>query len=154
MPIWDGIKTLQEVKANFPETPCFMLSMLEEKSVIEECMALGASGYLHKDSSKEEMRNAIMHGVQGKLFFSEEANKILAGKRNKSNTNSIELSEPLTERELEILEKICDGLTSEEIGEELFVSHRTVETHKKNLMEKFGVNSTGKTITLKNRLIN
>lgn len=155
MPVWDGLKTLREIKMNFPEIPCFMLSMLEEKSIIDECVSIGASGYLHKDSTKEEMQSAILAGKEGKLFFSEEANKILVGKRNKSANASVELTEPLTERELEILEKICDGLTSKEIGDELFVSHRTVETHKKNLMQKFNVNSTGKliAIALKSRIV-
>lgn len=155
MPEWDGIRTLKEIKANFPEIPCFMLSMLEERSVIEDCMQHQASGYLHKDSSKEELEEAILAGISGKTYFSEETNKIISGQRNRSSSLAIELTEPLTDRELEILEKICDGLTSKEIGDQLYVSHRTVETHKKNLMHKFNVNSTGKLIALalKNRIV-
>ncbi|CAG5076490.1 response regulator transcription factor [Parvicella tangerina] len=155
MPNWDGLKTLREIKTNFPEIPCIMLSMLEERSVIEECVVIGASGYLHKDSSKEELEEAIIKSLEGKVFFSEEANKILTGQRNRVSSSGIELTEPLTHRELEILEKICDGLTSKEIGEQLFVSHRTVEAHKKNLMQKFNVNTTGKLIALalKNRIV-
>ncbi len=155
MPEWDGIRTLKTIKESHPEIPCFMLSMLEERSVIEECVASGASGYLHKDSTKEELASAISTGINGGTYFSEEANKIRMGQRNKSQLTNVELLEPLTERELEILGKICDGLTSKEIGEQLFVSHRTVETHKKNLMQKFNVNTTGKliSIALKNRIV-
>lgn len=155
MPNWDGLRTLQEIKQNFPEIPCLMLSMLEEKSVVEECMKMKASGYLHKDSSSEEIEEAINAVLNGKTYFSQEAAKILSGQRNPSNQVNLELSEPLTDRELEILKEICDGLTSKEIGEKLFVSHRTVETHKKNLMQKFNVNTTGKLIALalKSRLV-
>lgn len=155
MPNWDGLRTLQEIKQNFPEIPCLMLSMLEEKSVVEECIKMKASGYLHKDSSSEEIEEAINAVLNGKTYFSQEAAKILSGQRNPSNQVNLELSEPLTDRELEILKEICDGLTSKEIGEKLFVSHRTVETHKKNLMQKFNVNTTGKLIALalKSRLV-
>src|SRR5690606_14531697 len=93
--------------------------------------------------------------LAGKTYFSQEANKILTGQRKPHNFNNVELSEPLTERELEILKEICDGLTSKEIGEKLFLSDRTIETHKKNIMQKFNVNSSEKliSVTLKSRLV-
>lgn len=155
MPIWDGLKTLQEIKNNFPEIPCIMLSMLEERSVIERCLELGASGYLHKDSTSIEIEEAIEICLSGKRYISNEAKKVLNGERNTTAQSGLDLTEPLTERELEVLEKLCDGKTSKEIEEELFVSHRTIETHKKNLMYKFNVNTTGKLIALafKNRIV-
>ncbi|MCB9195805.1 MAG: response regulator transcription factor [Flavobacteriales bacterium] len=155
MPVWDGMRTLKEIKTNYREVKVIMLSMLEEKSIIQECIELGASGYLHKDSSAKEIEQAITVALEDGTYFSQETNKILSGQRNSSSNTPLELTEPLTERELEILKEICDGLTSKEIGDKLFVSHRTVETHKKNLMQKFNVNTTGKLISLaiKNRLV-
>jgi DNA-binding NarL/FixJ family response regulator len=147
MPEWDGLTTLREIKNAYPETCVLMLSMLEERSIIEECFALGAKGYMHKDSKKEEFQEAIETLHQGGDFLSEEAKKVIEGKR-KSSIAQVELTEPLTQRELEILKLICDGFTSKEIGDQLFLSPRTVETHKTHLMQKFTVNSTGKLISL------
>lgn len=154
MPEWDGITTLKEIRANYPEIPVLMLSMVEERSIIEECLKIGALGYMHKDSDKNEFKSAIEAILKGEVFLSAEAKKIIEGIRM-SNSASIALSEPLTQRELEILKLICDGQTSKEIGESLFLSPRTVETHKTHLMQKFNVNSTGKliSIAIKSKLV-
>jgi DNA-binding NarL/FixJ family response regulator len=154
MPEWDGITTLKEIRTNYPEMPVLMLSMVEERSIIEECFKIGALGYMHKDSDKNEFNEAIKTILSGKLFLSAEAKKIVEGIRF-SGSASIELTEPLTQRELEILKLICDGNTSKEIGELLFLSPRTVETHKTHLMHKFNVNSTGKliSIAIKSKLV-
>jgi len=154
MPEWDGITTLKEIRANYPEIPVLMLSMVEERSIIEECLRIGALGYMHKDSDKTEFKAAIDSLLKGEVFLSNEAKKIVEGIRF-SGSASIELTEPLTQRELEILKLICDGNTSKEIGELLFLSPRTVETHKTHLMHKFNVNSTGKliSIAIKSKLV-
>ena len=155
MPEWDGIHTLEQLKSNYSNIPCLMLSMLDEKSVIEECIKKGASAYLHKDSKASELKEALETVCQGNIYFSQEALKVLSGKRKSMAPDDFELLEPITERELEILGHLCDGLTSKEIGLKLFVSHRTVETHKNNLMQKFAVKTTGKLISLaiKNKII-
>jgi DNA-binding NarL/FixJ family response regulator len=147
MPEWDGLTTLREIMQAYPETCVLMLSMLEERSIIEECISMGAKGYMHKDSKKEEFELALYILLHGGTFLSEEAKKVMEGKRMASVAN-VELIEPLTQRELEILKLICDGCTSKEIGEQLFLSPRTVETHKTHLMQKFNVHSTGKLISL------
>lgn len=147
MPEWDGITTLKEIRLNYPDVPVLMLSMVEERSIIEECLKIGAKGYMHKDSDKEEFNTALETISNNGVFLSAEAQKIIDGIRV-SATHTLELLEPLTSRELEILILICDGQTSKEIGEVLFLSPRTVETHKTHLMHKFNVNSTGKLISL------
>jgi DNA-binding NarL/FixJ family response regulator len=154
MPEWDGITTLKEIRKNYPEIPVLMLSMVEERSIIEECLKIGAKGYMHKDSDKNEFKAAIDSILRGEVFLSSEAQKIIEGIRISSNA-ALELTEPLTQRELEILKLICDGQTSKEIGESLFLSPRTVETHKTHLMQKFNVNSTGKliSIAIKSKLV-
>ncbi len=154
MPEWDGITTLKEIRKNYPEIPVLMLSMVEERSIIEECLKIGAKGYMHKDSDKYEFKAAIDAILRGEVFLSSEAQKIIEGIRISSNA-ALELTEPLTQRELEILKLICDGQTSKEIGESLFLSPRTVETHKTHLMQKFNVNSTGKliSIAIKSKLV-
>lgn len=154
MPVWGGTQTLLELKKTWPLVPVLILSMLNEKVVIEDCIEKGASAYLNKDCSYEEICEALKTVANGELYYSREALKVLAGLKNKSTT-SLQLTEELSEREIEILTLICDGFSPKEIAEKLFLSPRTVETHKNNIMQKFGVSSVGKLISLaiKNKIV-
>jgi DNA-binding NarL/FixJ family response regulator len=149
MPIWDGRKTLAELKSQFPDLTCLILSMNSEKSIIQDCINLGAKAYLLKDASMGEFREAFDQVKQGKIYFSIEIMKVLSEptKTEVKPQNNL-LLEQLSQRELEILKLICEGLSPKEIGEKIFLSHRTVETHKKNIMDKFEVNSVSKLIVL------
>lgn len=153
MPIWDGRTTLVELKKSFPTLRCIILSMLNEKSIIEDCIEKGASGYLNKDCSVLELQEAIFSTED--FYFSKDVLKIMSGFSTKKTVLPYQLTEPLTERELEILSLLCEGLSPKEIANKIFLSPRTVETHKKNIMQKVDVNSVGKLISvaLKNQLI-
>jgi DNA-binding NarL/FixJ family response regulator len=155
MPEWDGLYTLKELKKSYPSIPVLMLSMLNERHIIEDCIDNGALAYLNKDSTLSELEEALKSVENQVKFYSSEVKKALDGKLAARSTSNLELTEPLTDRELEVLNYLCDGLTSKEIGEKLFLSSRTVETHKNNIMQKFGVNTTGKLIMLaiKNRIV-
>lgn len=153
MPIWDGRKTLVALKEKYPTLRCCMLSMNNEKSIVDDCLEKGASGYLNKDCNELELQEAIFS--KEAIYFSKEVLKTISG-YNKSNVKKgFELTEPLTDRELEILALLCEGLSPKEIAEKIYLSPRTVETHKKNIMYKMDVNSIGKLISvaLKNKLI-
>lgn len=152
MPGWDGRKTLVQMRSRFPSVRCFILSMLNEKHIIEDCIQKGANGYLNKDCSQLELQEALLT-PPGEIFYSKEVLKSLSG-MNTSKAEPI-LTEPLSEREREILGHLCDGLTPKEIADKIFLSVRTIETHKNNIMQKFNVNSVGKLISLsiKNNLI-
>ncbi len=153
MPVWDGRKTLVELKAKYPYLRCIMLSMNNETEVIDDCIAKGASGYLHKDCTEVELREAI--NTTDEIYFSKDVLKALCGYSVASAKQNFQLTEPLTDREREILKFLCEGLTPREIADKVYLSHRTIETHKKNIMDKFQVNSVGKliSVTLKNNLI-
>lgn len=153
MPVMDGKKTLENLLKLYPGIPCCMLSMVDEKSIIEEFIQMGAKGFLHKDSNLDELSNAIINIKKGENFFSNEILKSLSGVLKKRH--SVDLVEPLSERELEILKYICDGFSPKEIADKLFLSHRTVDTHKNNIMQKFEVNTVSKLISvaLKNKVV-
>lgn len=153
MPVWDGRKTLVELKAKYPALRCIVLSMNNEKEIIDDCIAKGASGYLYKDCTEDEVREAINSADE--IYFSREVLKQLAGYTNSNNKNHFKPTEPLTEREYEILKLLCEGMTPKEIADKIYLSHRTVEVHKHNIMDKFQVSSVGKliSIALKNNLI-
>lgn len=154
MPVWDGKETLIQLKKSFPKIPVLILSMLDEKSIIQECIQLGAIGYLHKDSSITELEDALKKATEGEIFYSEEVKKALKG-GSKVSSNQFSLKDELSTREKEILKLLCDGLSPKEIAAQLFLSQRTIETHKTNIMQKFDVNSISKLISLsiKNRIV-
>lgn len=156
MPVWDGRKTLSELTAHFSSLPCLILSMNNQKHIIQDCINTGAKAYILKDATIDEFREALDQVRQGKIYFSLEIIKVLSEKHEASSPDSQASSNvQLSQRELEILKLICEGLSPKEIGEKLFLSHRTVETHKKNIMEKMEVNSVSKLIVMaiKNNMI-
>jgi DNA-binding NarL/FixJ family response regulator len=146
MPEWTGIDTLKKIKEN-NTVPCIMLSMNDEKYIIQECMKLGASGFMPKDCTVDELQEAVDVVLDGGTYLGEKIAKILATKKTDDN-NVFELTTDITKREHEILKNLCDGLTCKEIADKLFLSARTVETHKKSIMAKFDAHTTGKLISL------
>jgi DNA-binding NarL/FixJ family response regulator len=146
MPEWSGIETLVKIKEKY-SIPCIMLSMNDEKYIIQDCLKKGANGYMPKDCSVQELEEAIEVVLDGGTYLAESINKILTTKKTEEN-NIFELHTPITKRELEILEQICEGLTCKEIADKLYLSARTVETHKKSIMSKFGSHTTGKLVSL------
>jgi DNA-binding NarL/FixJ family response regulator len=146
MPVWNGIETLKYIIAKY-NIPCIMLSMNDEKYIIQECLKLGASGFLHKDCSLDSVTEAIEVVMDGGTYISPKIKEILAARKTETN-DVFELVAPITKRELEVLENICEGLTCKEIAEKIYLSTRTVETHKKSIMYKFDVHTTGKLVAM------
>lgn len=154
MPGWSGLDTLQQLKTAYPHLPVLILSMNTEKSIIETCMAHGANGYLSKDSAPDELAEALQEVQRGEAYFSRAVLKALAG-IGIATRGTQGLPANLSARETEILKLICDGLSPKEIADKLFLSKRTVDTHKNNIMQKFDVGSVGKliSIALQNNLL-
>lgn len=152
MPVWDGRKALVELKIKFPNIRCYILSMLNEKAIIDDCISKGAYGYLSKNCTLDELQEAI-NNTSG-IYFSKEVLTHLSGYGTTKKEKVFLLNEPLTDREKEVLSLLCEGLSPKEIAEKLFVSNRTIDTHKTNIMQKFEVNSVGKLISvaIKNKI--
>ena len=147
MPGWSGLETLQQLKAAYPHLPVLILSMNAEKSIIEACIQHGANGYLSKDSAPDELMEALTEVQRGEVYYSRAVLKALAGLRTtRLATKTLQID--LSVRETEILKLICDGLSPKEIADKLYLSKRTVDTHKSNIMQKFDVNSVGKLISM------
>lgn len=154
MPVLNGIDTLKLLRKKNTSTRVLMLTMMEELAIVDTCFQLGANGFIHKDCSLDELKLAIETVQNGQKFVSEQMRELMLrvpANQAKRDTFSVQL----TNREKEILRLICEGYTSKEIGDQLFISHRTVETHKDNMMRKLDVNSTAKliSIALKMKLI-
>jgi two-component system response regulator NreC len=114
--------------------------MHQEAGMIKSLINIGANGYLIKSSSKNELSDAIVKVAGGNSYFSSEVTLSLLNKPL-NNSYSIPQIELLTDRETEIIQCIAEGFSNKEIGIKLFISHRTVDTHRTNLMKKLNVNN-------------
>jgi DNA-binding NarL/FixJ family response regulator len=139
MPNVSGIEAAQRIKNDIPDTYVIMLSSADDAQSIERAMYAGADGYLSKEVTSTELVEAIRNVKIGERVFSKTILNQLEGK-----TDGIRSDEPpvsLTKREEEIVTLVAKGLTSQEIGKKLFISPRTVETHRARIMDKLGVNN-------------
>ena len=130
LPDKSGIDLCKEVREKYPAVFVIGLSTFNQQSLIKKMMDNGASGYVLKNATQEELMEAIGTVAAGKTFLSDEAAQSL----RKNNEGEIPV---LTRREKEVLELIADGLTNNEIAAKLFISVTTVDTHRKNLLAKF-----------------
>ncbi|MEX1002467.1 MAG: response regulator transcription factor [Crocinitomicaceae bacterium] len=155
-----GIQACEEIKRNHPEIKVIIVSMHHEKELIKKLVDKGADGYLLKNSSQSEVLNAIESVLKGENYFSQDVCRSLLDKPTHptaKNTGSSDLLviANLTDREIEILKLVAEGLTNKEIGDSLYISHRTVDTHRTNIMKKLDINNVASLIrfAFKNRLV-
>jgi DNA-binding NarL/FixJ family response regulator len=144
MPGMDGVELCAVMKEKYPGIMVLGLSTFNQGLYIKKMMANGASGYILKNSSKEELIKAIHAVYQGGIFFSGEAGLAL----QEYQKSSKEELPALTAREKEILELIAEGYTNPQIAEKIFLSSFTVDSHRKNLLAKLNVKNTATLIRL------
>lgn len=140
MPGMDGAHLTAWVKKTKPEVKVIVLSMHEEASIVKRLMELGANGYLVKSAGKEEVLLAIRNVYGGQRHFSSGLLESLM-KAGPSSVKSAGRLHELSEREIEVLSALAEGFGNKEIGEKLFISPRTVDTHRTNLMRKLDVHN-------------
>jgi len=141
MPGLSGIDILENIKGN-NSTKVIILSVYEDISLIRKCLRYGAKGYLFKRSDPDEIIDAINKISNGGKYVSPEVSEVLLTDDVIRIDNKKHNLQSLTKRELEILNLIVDGLCNSEIAEKLFISKRTVDTHRVNLMGKLDVHNT------------
>lgn len=134
LPDMSGTELCQAVNKQYPAIRILGLSTFNQQPVIQNMIDKGASGYVLKNATKEELLEAIRTVMTGKTYFSFEAALSL---RNTENGIPV-----ITRREKEVLAMIAEGLTNAEIAAKLFISVPTVNTHRKSLLEKFGAKNT------------
>lgn len=141
MPLMDGIEVLKKVKMIRPSVKIIFLTIHNEKNIIQRVMELGAQGYLLKTVAKGELLEAIRKIRNGGIYISDAATNALLEKQklDKLSPRLDEDIEPLTTREVEILKLIAEGYSNTEIGSMLYISPRTVDTHRTNIMKKLKV---------------
>ncbi|HEY0977654.1 MAG TPA: response regulator transcription factor [Flavobacteriales bacterium] len=140
MPVMDGIETMERMRTDHPEVKVLVLSMHGEEKFIVHLMELGANGYLLKTAEASEVENAIRSVAESGYYFSDMVSRVMLQglvKKNKVRPY-FNVVDPLSEREIEVLKLICAEKTTPEIAEQLFLSPRTVEGHRNNILLKTG----------------
>ncbi|MBC7886255.1 MAG: response regulator transcription factor [Ferruginibacter sp.] len=142
MPEISGIELALKIKNEFPQVKIIAMSTFKERSYIAQMVLNGASGYLVKSASKEEIEDAILSVYEGKLYMSLDVNL------SASDIQHLHSVPVLSSREKEVLQLIADGFTNPQIGQKLYLSLHTIDSHRKNILTKFGVNNTANLIKL------
>jgi DNA-binding NarL/FixJ family response regulator len=142
LPDKNGIDLCKEVKERYPTIYILGLSTFNQQSFIEKMITNGASGYLLKNATQQELMEGIHTVIKGKQYLSFDAAIAI---RKTDTENEIPI---VTRREKEVLELIANGLTNNEMAERLFISANTIDTHRKNLLTKFGARNTASLIKI------
>lgn len=160
MPQYDGIEVLKFLKAKEIDIKTIILSSYDDVKLVEEMLALGASGFLSKDSAGEHILNAIKAVYKGEQYFSDAiknnllklytGQKVTSGERPEST-----IAHSLTDREVEVLKLIAQEYSSPQIADILSISQSTVDTYRKSLLKKTNVkNAVGLAMyAVKNKMI-
>lgn len=136
LPDDDGLALVRRVKQKYPSMKIIVLSMHDEAHLVKEILKEGINGYILKKDSHNELVNAVYAVKQDKVYLSSDINSMLM-----KGLNGNEEQRLLTDREREILKLIAREFTNRDMAEELFISERTVETHRKNIFRKTGTNN-------------
>jgi len=135
MPKMDGITATKKIKKEFPHTKVIAFTMFDQPEAIDQMLEAGASGYLLKNSSLNDVLEAIKAVHSGKNYFDANINVDIQNSQKKKGV--------LTKRQIEILELVAQGKTSREISELLFIGIHTVDTHRKNMIRILGLKGKG-----------
>jgi len=138
MPGLNGIEATAQMARQYPKTAVIMLSMHSDETYVLRCLRAGARGYILKESAEHELIAAMRAVVAGKSYFSPKVKRLLRADHvaRLERSGSVDRFELLTSREREILQLIAEGNSNKEIAARLFLSVYTVETHRKNILEK------------------
>jgi DNA-binding NarL/FixJ family response regulator len=132
LPGISGIDFVRQVRRLYPQVRIIVLSMHDEAHIIKSVLKEGVEGYLLKNIQHSELKSAIRHISQGLPYVSPEVTRLLMDEMNKPKDEP----ELLTDRELDVLRLIAKEFSNKEIADKLFISERTVETHRKNIFRK------------------
>lgn len=158
MPVMNGIDATREAAVKHPDLKIIALSMLNDEDYYFKMIEAGAKGFILKDSGSEDLTSAIETVLNGQSYFSQELlRNIIISLSNNTKSEPAPLPDEVkfTDREIEVLEQICKGLSNQEIADTLCISSRTVERHRANIFEKTGSKNSVNLVmyAIKNNLV-
>ncbi|MFB7597389.1 response regulator [Streptomyces sp. NPDC056160] len=142
MPVLDGVSTTAEIVARHPRTRVLILTTYDTDTEIERAVEAGAIGYLLKDTTREQLADAVRAAARGETVLAPRvAEKLVARMRRP-------VQDPLTDRETDVLNAVADGLTNAEIGRRLVIAEATVKTHLLRLFAELDVNDRTRAVVV------
>ncbi len=160
MPVMDGMQATEIIFEKYPDVKVIVVSMYDEDRFVIHMLEKGVQGYLLKDTSPDEVEKAIRRVSEEGFYYSDFVSRAM----HRKMVNRMPTKQPffnsasnvgLSNREQEVLQLLCDGLSTTEISEKLFISSRTVEGHRLRILEKTGTKNTAAAVAFayKNHLI-
>jgi len=155
MPHMNGLEATEKAIEIMPDLKIIAFSMFSDEEYYYKMIDRGVKGFILKTSGINELENAIHNVMMGDSYFSNELLRKIINNFGRPNTTKQTALENLTDREIEVLQQICLGLSTEEIAEKLFISPKTVKSHKSNLLEKTVCKNTPSLIlfAIKNKIV-
>ncbi len=157
MPVMNGVEATRYITTHFPQISIIGLTMFDEEDQIIDMLEAGATGYLIKNASKEEIREAVFAAYNKEHYYCSHTTvkitRMIAKRRFDPDKRQSKVS--FSDKELEIIQLICDGLTSKEIAQKIHLSYRTIEGYRTRIQEKMDVSNTASIIVyaIKNQII-
>lgn len=149
MPVLSGIQTLQQLSTQFPEVKAIMLSMHDDPDIALECLRLGAASYLLKECSLSEMIEAIEKVYENGTYLSAFTENSFASENYKHHERQqIQIAKGFSDRDIKVLQLLCDGFTSKDIGEQIHVSKKTVDLIRTRLLKAYEVKTSNELMRL------
>jgi DNA-binding NarL/FixJ family response regulator len=142
MPLLNGLEATRQIRKDFPDAKVIILSAHSDDAYVEQATALGAAGFLLKQTSSNELALAIREVQEGKTFFSSAVSKRIRDRSHKSlgrDGNPRKKNNTLSSREMEVLQLIAEGKANKQVASELGVSFKTVDKHRQHLMSKLNI---------------
>ena len=139
MPELDGIETAKIVKREYPHTKIIVLSLYKKPGIISKMLNAGVAGYIIKERGGDQLINAIFAVANGNDYYDDEVKNIIINSLKNPVKSDASL---LTKREIQILGQIGLGLSTKDIAEKLCIAESTVETHRRNLLEKLNISNS------------
>lgn len=144
MPVMGGIELTLQLRQRFPDVKICLLTVADQRQAIKEAIRAGADGYVLKSAERSELEAALRIIAKGSKFYSEQVMMQLATDPDVELISDVDKPQKIaiTQRELDVLKLIAQEYSGTQIAEKLFISPTTVETHRKHLMQKLGVQTT------------
>jgi len=155
MPHMNGMEATQKALEIMPDLKVIAFTMFSDEEYYYKMIDLGVKGFILKSSGIIELEKAIRDVMMGESYFSNELLRKIITNIGRKNVNNSVKNAGLTEREMEVLQQICLGLNNEEMAQKLFISSKTIKSHRSNLLEKTGCKNTPGLIlyAVKNKIV-
>jgi DNA-binding NarL/FixJ family response regulator len=148
MPEVTGVEATRRIKARFPETRVLVLTAYDDDPYVFALLEAGADGYVLKTASADELVDAVRTVYRGESALSPEvASKVVRQATGRRPASAADQIEPLTPREIDVLRLVARGMTNREVGQELGISHRTVQGHLASVYDKLDASSRTEAVT-------